>query len=115
MYATEPIYVMVLAPPLTFENTTTHLETYHSDPDQLLGTMSARKNDYWYPRSNTHFENWDGFIQAVEPLDAYIHPREEELGDNEKRQAGILVKEGGQRMPSFRMTLPKCTSAVGPE
>jgi hypothetical protein len=78
------------------------------------GRCQLGKNDH--PRSNTHFEHWDGFIQAVEPLDAHIHPREEELGCNEKRQAGILVKEGGEREPQFsKMTLLKCTFAVGPK
>lgn len=85
------------------------METYHSDPNQLFGTMSAQKNDH--SRSNTHFEYWDGFIQAVEPLDADIHCREKELGGSDKRQAGILVEEGEQRMPPLRMTRLSCIGA----
>ena len=92
---------MALAPPSTSASTTIRLETNHSNPNQLLETMSTqKKGDFIF---NTHFENRDGFIQAIEPFDTHIHRGKKELGGNEKRQASIFVKKGGQRTPPFRM------------
>ena len=58
-------------------------------------------------------ENWNGFIQTVDPFDADIHRRHEKPRGNDKRQAGMLVEEGGHRMPPFRVTPWKYTAAVG--
>ena len=77
MYVTDPIYVMILPPPSVFTRTTMHVRTYHSDPKQLLRAMSAQKNNHL--GTNTYFENWYRFVQAVEPFDTDVHRREEKL------------------------------------
>src|SRR6266699_3000142 len=105
---------MVLSPPSVFTCTTIHPRTYHFNPYHLhRRIVDEPVSEHDLPRANTHFENWHGFIQAVEPFDTDMHRREEKLRANDEKQAGILVEEGGHSMPPFRVTPLKYTAAVG--